>query len=123
LQSVVKHALLQAVGPVIVPAYLPDLFRRSHSKSDICLREIESEKIDSIDFSNLTRQRLAAGSDDIHRELVGIAEQKIFAEVLEHTNGNLTQAAKRLGITRTTLRTRLEALGMTLERSAKLEMD
>jgi two-component system nitrogen regulation response regulator GlnG len=41
-------------------------------------------------------------------------------EVLRHTDGNLTQAAKRLGITRTTLRARLETLGMSVERSVAL---
>ncbi len=58
-----------------------------------------------------------------YRELIGLAEQKIFAKVLEHTDGNLTQAAKRLGITRTTLRTRLEALGMGLAKSGRLEAE
>ena len=50
-----------------------------------------------------------------------MAERQVFTEVLKHTDGNLTQAARRLGITRTTLRTRLEALGMSVERFATLE--
>jgi two-component system nitrogen regulation response regulator GlnG len=69
----------------------------------------------------LTRERLQAGSNDIHRELIDVVERQIIAEVLKYTAGNLTQAAARLGISRTTLRTRLEALGMSLERSASLE--
>ncbi len=122
LQSVVKHSLLQATGPVIVPAYLPDWLRRPDAIPHSPNCDVGSAH-GALDFISLTRQRLAAGSEDIHRELVGLAEQKIFAQVLEHTNGNLTQAARRLGITRTTLRTRLEALGMSLEKSAKLEME
>ena len=72
-------------------------------------------------FAQLTRQLLQAGSNEIHRELISRAERQIFTEVLKHTEGNLSQAARRLGITRTTLRARLDALGMSLERSATLE--
>ncbi len=122
LQSVVKHALLQATGPVVAPAHLPDWMRRPDAALPQPGTEPRSDG-DLLDFTQLTRSRLAAGSDDIHRELVELAERKIFAQVLEHTHGNLTQAAKRLGITRTTLRTRLEALGMSLEKSARLEIE
>ncbi len=116
LQSAVKHALLEATGPVIVPAFLPDTLRES--PLSISGRHDGSRGFASgLDFAKLTRQRLHSGSDDIHRDLVSIAEREIFAEVLKHTDGNLTQAAKRLGITRTTLRARLEALGMSVERS------
>ncbi len=46
-----------------------------------------------------------------------MVEREIFATVLQQSDGNLTQASKRLGITRTTLRARLDALGMSLEKS------
>ncbi|MDA9859546.1 sigma-54 dependent transcriptional regulator [Rubripirellula sp.] len=115
LQSAVKHSLLEATGPVIVPAYLPDSVRDKSSTTNL-----PSETISTIgfDFAAMTRELLAAGSDDIHHQLTSIAEKEIFAEVLNHTDGNLTQAAKRLGITRTTLRSRLESLGMSLDKSA-----
>jgi two-component system nitrogen regulation response regulator GlnG len=116
LQSVIKHALLEATGPVIVPAFLPDFLRATSTSS----RSTEPNTLRQ-EFAKLTSERLQAGSHDIHRELVSLAERQIFAEVLEYTDGNLTQAAKRLGITRTTLRARLEALGMSVERSATLE--
>jgi two-component system nitrogen regulation response regulator GlnG len=122
LQSLIKHALLQSTGPVIVPAFLPDFLKRKESQSLALVPDKQSANSNGLDFADLTRQRLEAGSDDIHRELISLAEQRIFAEVLKHTAGNLTQAAKRLGITRSTLRTRLEALGITLGRTTTLEM-
>lgn len=117
LQSVVKHALLEATGPVIVPAFLPDFLRESVSASS------PSKPTSPVqyDFAQLTRERLQAGSNEIHRELVGLAERQILVEILKHTGGNLSQAAKRLGITRTTLRARLDTLGLSIERSATLE--
>ncbi|MDA8744399.1 sigma-54 dependent transcriptional regulator [Rubripirellula amarantea] len=117
LQSAIKHSLLEATGPVIVPAYLPEGLR-NHSIQANASPTANNAAPAGIDFAAMTRDRLAAGSEDIHRELVSIAEREIFAEVLRATDGNLTQAAKRLGITRTTLRARLESLEMSLERSA-----
>ncbi|MCB9937945.1 MAG: sigma-54-dependent Fis family transcriptional regulator [Planctomycetaceae bacterium] len=116
LQSVVKHALLEATSPVIVPAFLPD-FLHAPTAMIATQEGIAQEP----GFAQLTKQHLQSGSMDIHRELIGLAEREIFTEVLKYTDGNLTQAAKRLGITRTTLRARLEALGMSIERSATLE--
>ena len=117
LQSAVKHALLEATGPVIVPSYLPDVVRQKASTASIGCSTGSIENGD-INVVNLTLDRLASGSQDIHRELVNLVERDVFATVLKHTDGNLTQAAKHLGITRTTLRARLDALGMSLEKSA-----
>ncbi|MCA9171093.1 MAG: sigma-54-dependent Fis family transcriptional regulator, partial [Planctomycetales bacterium] len=119
LQSAVKHALLQATGPVIVPAFLPDPIRDSQATGTTAT-EATSAPSSASDFAALTRERLEAGCDDIHRELISMAERQIFAAVLKYTDGNLTQAAKRLGITRTTLRSRLESLQMSIERQASV---
>ena len=119
LQSAVKHSLLEATGPVIVPAYLPASIRNHLNLATTGRNQKRAGSVagGGLDFAALTRERLASGSDDIHRELVSLAEKEIFAEVLEQTNNNLTQAAKRLGITRTTLRSRLESLSMALDRT------
>ncbi|HEY2838530.1 MAG TPA: helix-turn-helix domain-containing protein [Pirellulales bacterium] len=45
----------------------------------------------------------------------------MLGEVLRHTGGNLSQAARVLGITRATLRTKLNALGIPVERPATRE--
>lgn len=122
LQSVVKHSLLEATGPVITPAFLPESLRHNKSgdESSPGLRGNNSATSVTanptlMDFTQMTRDLLHSGSDEIHRELISVAERGIFTEVLRHTDGNLTQAAKRLGITRTTLRTRLDHLGISLE--------
>ena len=120
LQSTVKHALLEATGPVIVPAYLPQILRGDKIAEVSDAHVAGTSNATSFDFSAMTRDLLAAGSDDIHRELISLAEREVFSEVLQQTNGNLTQAAKRLGITRTTLRARLELFGMVLEKSTTL---
>lgn len=121
LQSAIKHALLEATGPVIVPTYLPAVLRECSSPLPAeSLSGHRPSQPGEIDIAGLTRELLAAGKQDIHRELVGRVEKEMFSEVLRFTNGNLTQAAKHLGITRTTLRARLEYLGISLEKSASV---
>ncbi len=119
LQSAVKHALLQATGPVVVPTHLPDAVRGNRMAAETTENRLAVAEGSPgvLNIVKLTMDRLANGSDDIHREIVSMVEREIFATVLQQSDGNLTQAAKRLGITRTTLRTRLEALGMSLEKS------
>lgn len=117
LQSVVKHALLEASGPVISPAHLPASVRDQSGKRVSRVAADTTLENHELNFAALTRQLLSAGSEDIHRELVGMAEIEIFGEVLKATGNNMTQAARHLGITRTTLRARLDTLGMSSAKS------
>lgn len=129
LQSVVKHALLEATGPVITPAFLPESLHRNKNSDESSsgmrgnnpASSVMTTPASLMDFTQMTRDLLHSGSDEIHRELISAAERRIFTEVLRHTDGNLTQAAKRLGITRTTLRTRLDHLGISLELTISAE--
>lgn len=137
LQSLIKHALLEATSPIIVPAFLPSSLTASLPKlslpnasqanmlpsaEDAAMPAVPSAVDNVLDFAQLTRDRLDVDSEDIYRELIALAEQKIFTEVLRHVGGNLTQAAKHLGITRTTLRARLDTLGISLAKSASIGM-
>jgi two-component system nitrogen regulation response regulator GlnG len=47
-----------------------------------------------------------------------VVERQLLTEVLRHTSGNQSQAARILGITRPTLRAKLVALGLSAERFA-----
>jgi Fis family transcriptional regulator, factor for inversion stimulation protein len=44
---------------------------------------------------------------DLHRLVIAEVERPLFATVLHHVDGNLSRAAKILGLTRSTLRKRL----------------
>jgi Fis family transcriptional regulator, factor for inversion stimulation protein len=45
---------------------------------------------------------------DLHRLIISEVEKPLLAEVLAHTQGNLTHAAEILGINRATLRKKLD---------------
>jgi DNA-binding protein Fis len=60
---------------------------------------------------------LRSGSPDLYAEALGLMERSLVTRVLRHTRGNQLQAAKILGITRGSLRTKIRTLGITIERS------
>ena len=69
------------------------------------------------------RQCLTCGDGDqyagAHRRL----DRLFLARVLEQTDGNQHSAARRLGIARHTLRTKLRELGLHLSRRSQIEED
>ena len=114
LQSVIKQALLQATGPVVLPEFLPAAVRGAGEGAGAAEA--------AFDFGGLTgfvQDQLQAGSTDLYAEYQALTERHLFAQVLRHTGGNLSQAARLLGITRGTLRARLAALGIPVERPAQ----
>jgi DNA-binding protein Fis len=59
----------------------------------------------------------------LHAELQALTDRLLFLQVLAHTKNNLTQAARILGITRATLRSKLGLLGITIERAMTVDED
>ncbi len=112
LQSVLKHALLEATGPVVSPECLPASLRSPLSAdrhSPDLPTHPESLWVSFID------ERLRAGSTALYAEWQSLTERLLFERVLRHVRGNLSKAAKILGIHRVTLRSKIDALGMILE--------
>jgi DNA-binding protein Fis len=54
-----------------------------------------------------TEMCLAEGSNHIYEEIIERVESAMIATVMKETNHNLTHAAKRLGISRPTLRSKI----------------
>jgi two-component system nitrogen regulation response regulator GlnG len=111
LQSVLKQALLEASGPELVPDFLPPTIR----KESLAARGAGGPALTETELTRFVRERLALGQTNLYAEFTALTERYLFQEVLAHTGGNLTQAAKVLGINRGTLRTRLEELGIREE--------
>jgi two-component system nitrogen regulation response regulator GlnG len=111
-QSVIKQALLLTTGPVLLPAFLPPNIR---NRSDMP-QTSEPAEADLAGLTTFIQQRLLAGSTSLYAEFQALTDHHLLTLVLQHTKGNLSHAARVLGITRATLRTKLSALG--LERSS-----
>ena len=72
-------------------------------------------------LSDFVKQQLLADSTSLYADYQALTDRHLLTLVLEHTGGNLSRAAKFLGITRATLRTKLNsALGLSTDRAVSL---
>jgi two-component system nitrogen regulation response regulator GlnG len=112
LHSVVRQAILQTTGPVIMPEFLPqEVF--GEKPSAIGANGHEKSATTS-DIAQFVQQRLTAGSTALYSEGIERLERQLLPAVLEHTGGNQSVAARILGITRGSLRNKLRSLGITV---------
>jgi two-component system nitrogen regulation response regulator GlnG len=116
LQSVLKRALLRSTGPVLVPAFLPELAPR---QADEPAAEIGAGS----PLEALIARRLRDGSQELYEEARQELDRFLLPLVLRTTGGNQLQAARVLGITRRTLRVRLRVLGLAVRMSVEGEED
>jgi two-component system nitrogen regulation response regulator GlnG len=114
LQSVLKQALLQAVGSVLVPAFLPDGFGAGAGPS----APAPSEPAGFL-FEPFLRTRLEAGADDLYAEAHRQLDRILLPLVLEFTGGNQRLTARMLGIARQTLGVKLREAGLSVKRSVE----
>jgi two-component system nitrogen regulation response regulator GlnG len=111
LQSALKQALLQMRGGVLLPENLPAVVRNPAPPA------ASADAATGADFDRFVNERLAAGSQDLYAECLMQMERRLLTRVLQHTSGNQVQAARILGITRGSLRTKIRSLGITIERA------
>ena len=108
LQSVVKQALLNATGSVLIPAFL----RSAESATETAPGAASPEGWTT--FIAFIRRRLESGSTDLNAEAQLEVDRILLPAVLEFTDANQFQAAKILGISRQTLRQRLRNIGRSV---------
>ena len=109
LQSVLKQALLQASGSVLLPTFLPEPLEAAGMAPPLPAAEPGAETF-------VIRQRIASDVRDLYAEAHRQVDRLLLARVMEHTRGNIQQAALLLGIARHTLRMKLRDLGLSIQR-------
>jgi len=118
LQSVLKQALLQANGAVLLPAFLPEPVAGAGVVSPPSTTTAEPG-VETF----VIRQRIDSDVRDLYAETHRQVDRLLLARVLEHTRGNLQQAALVLGIARQTLRIKLRDLGLSIARPGEAQED
>jgi two-component system nitrogen regulation response regulator GlnG len=117
LQSVVKKALIQATGPVLVPEFLPAEVlaaqERAASPSD--------ERLPPSDLAAFLDEKLRGDAEDVYGQSLEMMERYLLARVLRLTGGNQSKAARILGITRGNLRNKLHGLGISIGQVLQFE--
>ena len=116
LQSVLKQSLLRAHGTALLPEFLPKLSNGGHKVHPAAQEP-------PFHFESFIRQRLQAGTSDLHSESHRALDRVLLQLTLEFTDGNQNQAAALLGISRQTLRTRLRELGLNINKSVSFGDD
>ncbi len=68
------------------------------------------------DLEGLIEALLQRGEKDLHAQVVEAVERVLLARVLRQTRGHQAQASDVLGLNRTTLRHKLRALGLAVDK-------
>ncbi len=114
LQSVVRQSVLQTTGPVLLADFLPEIVRGGSPSG---LSSGLGEDAGSEYWERFVSERLAGGGvEDLYDQALARMETELIARVLRRTGGNQLEAARILGVTRTTLRTKLRQLGIAIDR-------
>jgi two-component system nitrogen regulation response regulator GlnG len=116
LQSVLKQAVLQTPpGGVLLAEFLPPAVHSSDTAP--------VSPVAALDWDRFVAERIERGSEDLYGEALAMMEREVLVRVLRHTEGNQLQAARILGITRGSLRTKIKTLNISIERSVCSEDD
>jgi two-component system nitrogen regulation response regulator GlnG len=111
LQNVLKQALLQAAGEVLLPDFLPRAIFELENRS------VPSDRKPENSLEGYIEEKLRLPTEGLYQDCLRRMEKTLLTKVLEHTGGNQVQAALILGITRGSLRNKLRDLGITIARS------
>jgi two-component system nitrogen regulation response regulator GlnG len=119
LQGVLKQALLQATGTVLISAFLPESLS---APPDVAAITATPAKED-FSFETFICQRLEEGTISLSAEAHQQLDRMLLRLALRHTGGNQLQAARRLGISRQTLRAKTREFGLSTTAPAEDSAD
>jgi two-component system nitrogen regulation response regulator GlnG len=117
LQGVLKQALLQATGTVLIPAFLPESVRSLPGPAAGPEARAEAD----FSFEAFILRRLEEGSTALSAEAHQHLDRLLLRLTLRHTRGNQAQAARLLGISRQTLRAKTREFDLSTSGSAESE--
>ncbi len=116
LENAIKAALVVARGSVLRPEFLPEHIGRGTEATSTGISappslpaESPSGYLRSVAESLIAQPAL---SGKLHETAIAMIEREIIRVCLERTRGQLSPAAKLLGISRTTLRRRMSSYGI-----------
>lgn len=140
LQSIVQQAVLNAIGPIIIPEFLPREVTQGASSSnrneahswkepappvavhaDEPPPATETHHPTIADLSSFIEDQLKSNSTELYTAVLDRVERYLFTRVLQETNGNQSQAAEILGVTRGKIRDRIAAFNISMERKVRAD--
>ncbi|MEX2286858.1 MAG: helix-turn-helix domain-containing protein [Planctomycetaceae bacterium] len=117
LQNVVKQTLLRSAGPVIIPEFIPDQVRWPDAATK---NNGDADALET-DLRPFVDERLKIDSEDLYAETLAFMERYLVTRILSKYQGNQSKSAKALGITRGSLRSKIRALKVSIDRLVQIE--
>ena len=120
LENVIRRAYVMAKGDAILQSDLPPEISGQNSGTGIL--PVSSEQAGSLshtDAAAMARQLFQWAKRDPKLKVIPTVERELVIQALKETNNNQVHAAKLLGITRATLRKRIEKFGIQRELHVK----
>ena len=114
LENVIRRALVMAKGEAILPSDLPAEITGQGSPASLPLPATAGEGVLG-DVALVARQLFQWAKRDPKLRVISAVERELVIQALKETDGNQVHAAKLLGITRATLRKRVEKFGIQRE--------
>jgi two-component system, NtrC family, nitrogen regulation response regulator GlnG len=111
LQGVVKQAMLNASGQLILPEFLPEQFQSPTSSLG------DTSTGDTLDLPALIESLLPRSDGHLYEEVIAAVDRVLFTRVLQYTHGHQAKASELLGLNRSTLRHRLKTLGLAVDKT------
>jgi DNA-binding NtrC family response regulator len=110
LQAVVRQSVLQTTGPVLLPTFLPDAIRHKKAASP------SSTAMERDSLEGWIESSLIAASKTLYDDVIADVDRRIISRVLQYCGGSQSETAKVLGMSRTTLRSKIEKLDIKIMR-------
>ena len=117
LESAIKFALVHTTGEIVTPQSLPTSVRGPSREG---ARPHESPRDsgpgDLSDVRALVQNLLAQGTAELSDQVHAAVDRVLLEQVLASVGGHQARAAEILGLSRNTLRARLQELGLTVSK-------
>ncbi|QEG24916.1 sigma-54-dependent transcriptional regulator [Mariniblastus fucicola] len=115
LQSAIKYALVRNVGDILVANSLP----ASCVSMPELVQEPDSDSTGTLDLESIrscVAELLEKSQPEIYYHLHNEVDRILLPAVLNEVDGNQAQASELLGIARSTLRSKISDLGLTVKK-------
>lgn len=119
LQSTIKYAVIHAAGDLLTPECLPPSFART----SVVGGGPASPQSAPEAIADMARRLLKERTPDLYYAIQGEVDRIVLGEILQSVKGNQGEAADLLGISRTTLRSKLRAAGLSVEKQISFGED
>ncbi len=115
LENILRRAHVIAKSEAILPADLPAEITGQSGASALVATPASAGEAAASDAAGLARQLFQIAKRNPKLKVIPTVERELVIEALKETQNNQVQAAKLLGITRATLRKRIEKFGIHRE--------